>query len=128
MDRIVVSSSSRDSLLSTHKVLRNTYFLLSLTLAFSALTATASTMLGLPAQGLLLMLVGFYGLMFLTHKLANSPAGILAAFALTGFMGYALGPNPQFVPERRRGRPDHAGAGRHRSRLLLLLGVRADHP
>lgn len=31
MDRIVVSSSSRDSLLSTHKVLRNTYFLLSLT-------------------------------------------------------------------------------------------------
>ncbi|SMB30909.1 conserved hypothetical protein; putative inner membrane protein [Serratia proteamaculans] len=92
MDRIVVSSSSRDSLLSTHKVLRNTYFLLSLTLAFSALTATASTMLGLPAPGLLLMLVGFYGLMFLTHKLANSPAGILAAFALTGFMGYALGP------------------------------------
>lgn len=49
-------------------------------------------MLGLPAPGLLLMLVGFYGLMFLTHKLANSPAGILAAFALTGFMGYALGP------------------------------------
>lgn len=92
MDRIVVSSSSRDSLLSTHKVLRNTYFLLSLTTAFSALTATASTMLGLPAPGLLLMLVGFYGLMFLTHKLANSPAGILAAFALTGFMGYALGP------------------------------------
>ncbi|HGM7288795.1 TPA: FtsH protease modulator YccA [Serratia marcescens] len=92
MDRIVVSSSSRDSLLSTHKVLRNTYFLLSLTLAFSALTATASTLLGLPAPGLLLMLVGFYGLMFLTHKLANSPAGILAAFALTGFMGYALGP------------------------------------
>jgi modulator of FtsH protease len=92
MDRIVVSSSSRDSLLSTHKVLRNTYFLLSLTLAFSALTATASTMLGLPAPGLLLMLVGFYGLMFLTHKLANSPAGILAAFVLTGFMGYALGP------------------------------------
>ena len=91
MDRIVVSSSSRDSLLSTHKVLRNTYFLLSLTPP-SALTATASTMLGLPAPGLLLMLVGFYGLMFLTHKLANSPAGILAAFALTGFMGYALGP------------------------------------
>lgn len=57
MDRIVVSSSSRDSLLSTHKVLRNTYFLLSLTLAFSALTATASTMLGLPAPGLLLSLI-----------------------------------------------------------------------
>ncbi|WP_367298946.1 FtsH protease modulator YccA [Hafnia alvei] len=93
MDRIVVSSSSsRDSLLSTHKVLRNTYFLLALTLAFSALTATASTVLMLPAPGLLLMLVGFYGLMFLTYRLADRPAGILAVFAMTGFMGYTLGP------------------------------------
>lgn len=92
MDRIVVSSRQESSLLSTHKVLRNTYFLLSLTLGFSALTATASTVLNLHAPGLLLMLIGFYGLMFLTHKLANSPAGILAAFALTGFMGYTLGP------------------------------------
>lgn len=94
MDRIVVSSttSARSSLLSTHKVLRNTYFLLALTLAFSALTATASTVLMLPAPGLLLMLVGFYGLMFLTYRLADRPAGILAVFALTGFMGYTLGP------------------------------------
>ncbi|MGX8942403.1 FtsH protease modulator YccA [Symbiopectobacterium sp. Eva_TO] len=92
MDRIVVSSRQESSLLSTHKVLRNTYFLLSLTLGFSALTATVSTVLNFPAPGLLLMLIGFYGLMFLTHKLANSPAGILAAFALTGFMGYTLGP------------------------------------
>ncbi|PLR41376.1 BAX inhibitor protein [Chimaeribacter californicus] len=91
MDRIVVSSRER-SLLSTHKVLRNTYFLLALTLGFSALTATASTLLMLPAPGLLLILVGFYGLMFLTYRLADSPAGILAAFALTGFMGYTLGP------------------------------------
>ena len=93
MDRIVVSSTSaRSSLLSTHKVLRNTYFLLALTLAFSALTVTASTVLMLPAPGLLLMLVGFYGLMFLTYRLADRPAGILAVFALTGFMGYTLGP------------------------------------
>ncbi|MEE3661871.1 FtsH protease modulator YccA [Brenneria sp. g21c3] len=92
MDRIVASSTRESSLLSTHRVLRNTYFLLSLTLGFSAVTATASTVFNLPAPGLILMLVGFYGLMFLTHKLANSPAGILAAFALTGFMGYTLGP------------------------------------
>ncbi len=49
MDRIVSSSHDRTSLLSTHKVLRNTYFLLSLTLAFSAITATASTVLMLPS-------------------------------------------------------------------------------
>ncbi|VTP66236.1 Modulator of FtsH protease YccA [Leclercia adecarboxylata] len=68
MDRIISSSRDRTSLLSTHKVLRNTYFMLSLTLAFSALTATASTVLMLPSPGLILTLVGMYGLMFLTYK------------------------------------------------------------
>lgn len=91
MDRIV-SNTGESSLLSTHKVLRNTYFLLGLTLAFSALTATLSTVYALPAPGLILMLIGFYGLMFLTYRLANCPAGILAAFAFTGFLGYSLGP------------------------------------
>ncbi|MVY05145.1 FtsH protease modulator YccA, partial [Escherichia coli] len=57
MDRIITSSRDRSSLLSTHKVLRNTYFLLSLTLAFSAITATASTVLMLPSPGLILTLV-----------------------------------------------------------------------
>ncbi|UDG81727.1 Modulator of FtsH protease YccA [Candidatus Profftia lariciata] len=96
MGRIIISrsptSSRNTSLLSTHKVLRNTYLLLALTLAFSALTATASTIFMLPAPGLLLMLLGYYGLMFLTYRLANRPEGILAVFALTGFMGYTLGP------------------------------------
>lgn len=94
MDRNVASSSSSraGSLLSTHRVLRNTYFLLALTLGVSAITATASTVLRLPSPGFLLTIVGFYGLMFLTYRTANSPAGILSAFALTGFMGYTLGP------------------------------------
>ncbi len=92
MDRIISSSRDRTSLLSTHKVLRNTYFMLSLTLAFSALTATASTVLMLPSPGLILTLVGMYGLMFLTYKTADKPVGILSAFAFTGFLGYILGP------------------------------------
>ena len=93
MERIVASSSSRaGALLSTHRVLRNTYFLLALTLGVSAITATASTLLRLPSPGMLLTLVGFYGLMFLTYRTADRPVGILAAFALTGFMGYTLGP------------------------------------
>lgn len=91
MDRII-GSSRRTSLLSTHRVLRNTYFLLSLTLAFSALTATASTLLALPSPGLIITLVGMYGLMFLTYRLADRPSGVLAAFAFTGFLGYILGP------------------------------------
>lgn len=92
MDRIITSSNDRASLLSTHKVLRNTYFLLSLTLAFSALVATASTLLQLPSPGLILTLVGMYGLMFLTYRLADKPSGLIATFAFTGFLGYILGP------------------------------------
>lgn len=92
MDSLITSSRSSSSLLSTHKVLRNTYFMLSLTLAFSAVTATLSTVLMLPSPGLLLSLLGIYGLMFLTYKLSNQPAGIVATFAFTGFMGYTLGP------------------------------------
>ena len=90
MDKII-SSSQQQSLIGTHKVLRNTYFLLGLTLAFSAVTATLSTVYALPSPGLILMLVGFYGLMFLTYRLANSPAGIAAAFAFTGFTATAWG-------------------------------------
>lgn len=84
--------------LSTHssqaanKTLRNTYGLLSLTLLFSAFTAGMSMALNLPHPGLIITLVGFYGLLFLTHKFQNSAVGILCVFALTGFMGLTLGP------------------------------------
>ncbi|MBB2496299.1 Bax inhibitor-1/YccA family protein [Aquipseudomonas ullengensis] len=74
------------------KVLRNTYGLLALTLAFSGLVAFVSQQLHLPHPGFLITLVGFYGLFFLTVKLRNSGWGLLSTFALTGFMGYTLGP------------------------------------
>ncbi|BBF08932.1 hypothetical protein CHBNIII8_09650 [Haemophilus influenzae] len=48
--------------------------------------------LNLPYPNIIVLLVGFYGLLFLTNKLADRPAGILAAFAFTGFMGYTIGP------------------------------------
>jgi modulator of FtsH protease len=82
----------RDSALATNKVIRNTYILLSLTLLFSALTAGASIAFNLPHPGLVVTLVGYFGLLFLTHRLRTSPWGLLAVFALTGFMGLTLGP------------------------------------
>ncbi|MGL4270276.1 MAG: Bax inhibitor-1 family protein [Plesiomonas sp.] len=91
MEPIVVTQRET-SLLSTHKVLRNTYFLLGLTLAFSAAVATTSMLMGWPRPGMILTLVGFYGLFFLTQRYANSAKGLVATFALTGFMGYTLGP------------------------------------
>ncbi|WP_230432022.1 Bax inhibitor-1 family protein [Plesiomonas shigelloides] len=88
----IVITQRETSLLSTHKVLRNTYFLLGLTLAFSAAVATTSMLMGWPRPGMILTLVGFYGLFFLTQRYANSAKGLVATFALTGFMGYTLGP------------------------------------
>lgn len=92
MQSRIVVNSQEESLLSTHKVLRNTYFLLGLTMAFSAVVAYISMSLNLPYPNLIVLLVGFYGLLFVTNRLANSAWGILAAFAFTGFMGYTVGP------------------------------------
>ena len=92
MQSRIVVNSQEESLLSTHKVLRNTYFLLGLTMAFSAVVAYISMSLNLPYPNLIVLLVGFYGLLFITNRLANSAWGILAAFAFTGFMGYTIGP------------------------------------
>ena len=72
---------------STNRVLRNTYALLALTLLFSALTAGISMALKLPHPGLLLTLVGYFGLLFLTTRYRNSAIGLAMVFALTGFMG-----------------------------------------
>ena len=80
------------AVISTNKVLRNTYALLSMTLLFSALTAGVSLALQLPHPGLIITLVAYFGLFFLTAKFRNSAVGLLCVFALTGFMGYTLGP------------------------------------
>ena len=89
---ISTASHSQNATLATNKVIRNTYTLLSMTLMFSALTAGVSMTLNLPHPGLLLTLVGYFGLLFATSKYRNSSMGLVFVFALTGFMGYTLGP------------------------------------
>ena len=83
---------SQESVLATNSVIRNTYILLSMTLLFSAATAGLSMAFSLPHPGLLITLVGYFGLLFLTAKFRNSGLGVLFVFALTGFMGLTLGP------------------------------------
>ena len=78
--------------LETSKVLRNTYGLLAMTLAFSGLVAYLSMQANAAYPNIFVVLIGFYGLFFLTAKLRNSGWGLLTTFALTGFMGYVLGP------------------------------------
>ena len=86
------TARSEAGILSTNKVLKNTYLLLSMTLLFSAATAAAAMALDLPHPGLIITLVGYFGLLFLTTKFSNSAIGLVFVFALTGFMGMTLGP------------------------------------
>lgn len=83
---------TQSAVLTTNKVIRNTYALLSMTLLFSALVAGISMMLALPHPGLMITLVGYFGLLYLTSRYRNSALGLVMVFALTGFMGYTLGP------------------------------------
>jgi len=80
------------STIETNKVLKNTYFLLAMTLAFSAVTAAISMTMALPRfTGLICSLIGF-GLIFIIQKKANSSSAIGLVFLFTGIMGFGLGP------------------------------------
>lgn len=78
--------------IATHKVLRNTYALLSMTLLFAAGVAAAGVAFNWAHPGMFVSLIGSLGLFFLVAKLRNSAWALPATFALTGFLGYTLGP------------------------------------
>ena len=86
------ATSDASNQTAARRVLRNTYALLSMTLLFSAAVAAVSVAAKLPAPGLVLMLVGSFGLLYAVNKLQNSAWALPAVFALTGFLGYTLGP------------------------------------
>ncbi|MBS0350745.1 MAG: Bax inhibitor-1/YccA family protein [Proteobacteria bacterium] len=87
-----VSITRSESALAVNRVLRNTYLLLSLTLLFSAGMAAWAIVTNAPPFNFIALLVGMFGLYFLTTWLRNSAWGLVAIFAYTGFMGYTLGP------------------------------------
>jgi modulator of FtsH protease len=63
-----------------------------MTLLFSAAVASTAVALQWRSPGMILTLVGYFGLLFAVHKMQNSAWALPAVFALTGFMGYTLGP------------------------------------
>src|SRR3990167_2632301 len=89
---IHVLTRQQESALATNKVLRNTYLLLGLNFLFSAFMAYLSFAMQAPPLNPLILIVGMYGIMFLTQSLRNSPMGLVAVFAFTGFLGFTLGP------------------------------------
>ena len=83
---------SQEQVLSTNKVLKNTYMLLAATLAFSAVMAMVSLSLAVPpwtyiASVIVSMVLGI----FVLPRTANSAAGIGVIFAITGLLGFGLG-------------------------------------
>lgn len=89
-------TNRQESLVTTHRVLKNTYMLLSMTLLFSAAMAGVSIAVKAPHLGFIPFLIGFFGLYFLVSKTRNSIWGIFSVFLLTGFLGFTLGPIVDF--------------------------------
>jgi modulator of FtsH protease len=85
-------TASKSSAIEINKVLKNTYMLLSMTLAFSAVTAGISMAMNLPHGAALIMMLVAFGLMFVVNKKADSASGVYWVFAFTGLMGASLGP------------------------------------
>jgi modulator of FtsH protease len=91
-DQIQVSAGSRESAIATNKVLRNTYALLSLTLLFSALTATLAIASNAAPVNFIVQIVVLFGSLFLLQKMRNSVWSIPLVFFFTGFLGFTAGP------------------------------------
>ena len=84
---------SEASILSTNKLIRNTYTLLSMTLVFSAMMAALSVFMRVGSGvGLVCTIVGIGLLWFVLPKTANSGTGIGVVFLVTGLLGFGLGP------------------------------------
>ena len=95
-DQVQFSSNSKESALATNKVLRNTYALLSMTLIFSAVTATMAISSNAAPVNFIVQLVVLFGTLFALQKFKNSVWSIPLVFFFTGFLGYTAGPIVNF--------------------------------
>jgi modulator of FtsH protease len=93
MNETVRVIRSADSVVETNRVLKNTYLLLSMTLLFSAAMAGLAMALNVPyTVSLFTSLAALVLLWFVVPRTANSAAGLVVVFAVTGLLGFGLGP------------------------------------
>jgi modulator of FtsH protease len=86
-------SQSQGMTSDAQKVLRNTYMLLGMTLAFSAVTAGISMSIGLGHGVAMIMSLAALAIVWLVlPKVANSSMGLPVVFLFTGLLGASLGP------------------------------------
>ena len=74
-----------------NKVLKNTYGLLALTTAFSALMAYVNMFMLIKITPILVLGI-YFGMVWFTYKFKDSALGLVGAFAITGLLGFTLGP------------------------------------
>lgn len=87
------SSATVDNQYAVSKVLRNTYTLLSMTLAFSAVTCGAAMAMNIGwGMAMIMNIAAIVLVWFVLPKTANSAKGIYVVFAFTGLLGASLGP------------------------------------
>jgi modulator of FtsH protease len=84
---------STEAILQTNKLIKNTYMLLSMTLIFSGLLAFLSIAMNV-SHGIAFAasLIGIGLLWFVLPRTQNSAAGVPVIFAITGLLGFGLGP------------------------------------
>jgi len=81
------------SAVSTNKLIRNTYTLLAMTLVFSAAMAGVSMFVQVsPGVSMFCSFGALALLWFVLPRTANSASGIGVVFAITGLLGFGLGP------------------------------------
>jgi modulator of FtsH protease len=91
--QVTTLGRNESAALSASKVLKNTYMLLSMTLLFSAAAAGLSMALNMPyIVSLGTSIAALVLLWFVVPRTANSAAGIFVVFAVTGLLGFGLGP------------------------------------
>ena len=82
-----------EAILQTNKLIKNTYMLLSMTLIFSGVMAFVSILMQASfGIAFAATLIGIGLLWFALPKTQNSSAGIPVIFAITGLLGFGLGP------------------------------------
>ncbi|OUS36096.1 BAX inhibitor protein [Oleispira antarctica] len=93
MEHVNTGTAQSVTSAATQKVLRNTYMLLGMTLAFSALTAGISMAMNLGGGAAMIMSLAALAIVwFVLPRTANTAMGLPVVFLFTGLLGAALGP------------------------------------
>lgn len=128
--RTVPYEPAQDAVLALQgqKVLRNTYLLLALTMVPTVIgafigMATASVITSAPIVSSLVVFAGVIGLQFGIAAYRNSALGIVLLLAMTGVLGWWLGPMLNYALEMRNGMQLVGYAAGGTGGILLAMGA-----